>query len=63
MALVDSQMVAGMRRTLTPSRVTFELSPYRPLSDPERSALAEAAARYGRFLDRPVTITGAEAPA
>jgi len=56
MALVDGQLVGGMRRTLTPARVTFQLSPYRPLSGEERSALDDAAARYGRFLGRPATL-------
>jgi hypothetical protein len=56
MALIDGQLVAGMRRTLTPARATFQLSPYRPLSGDERSALDDAAARYGRFLGRPATI-------
>jgi hypothetical protein len=57
MALVDAQLVAGMRRTLAPSRVTFDLMPYRDLSTRELRALEEAAARYGDFLGREATIT------
>jgi hypothetical protein len=52
MALVDGQMVATMKRTVTPRRVRFALTPYdgRPLSAADRTALEHAAARYGSFL-------------
>ena len=52
MALVDGQMVATMKRNVAPRRVRFALTPYdgRPLSDADRTALADAAARYGSFL-------------
>ncbi len=56
--LVDGQLVAGMKRTLTASRVRFDLSPHRPLTVAERRALEHAAARYGEFLDRPAEIVG-----
>ncbi|MGH3811051.1 MAG: winged helix DNA-binding domain-containing protein [Pseudonocardiaceae bacterium] len=59
-ALVDAQLAAGMKRTLTPSRVLFELTPYRPLKAAERQALDEAAARYGDFLGRPAAIVGSD---
>lgn len=50
MALVDGQLVAGMRRTLGRG-VTFTLEPYRGrLSTGERASLEAAAARYGAFL-------------
>lgn len=62
MALVDAQLVAGMKRTLTASRVVFELTPHRPLSAAERQALDEAAARYGEFLGRPATVITPDAP-
>jgi Winged helix DNA-binding domain len=57
-ALVDAQLVAGMKRTLTASRVRFELSPYRSLSTAERRVLDESATRYGEFLGRTPTIVG-----
>ena len=57
-ALVDGQLVAGMKRTLDPSRVRFDLTPHRPLSAAERRALEDAAARYGEFLGRPAEIVG-----
>lgn len=56
MALVDGQLVAGMKRTVTPTRVQFELSPHRPLSARELRVLDEAAARYGEFLGLPATL-------
>jgi hypothetical protein len=56
MALVDSQLVAGMKRVLDPSRVRFDLAPHRSLSAAERGALEDAAARYGTFLGRPAEI-------
>lgn len=54
-ALVDGQLAAGMKRTLTASHALFELTPYRPLSAAEWQALNEAATRYGEFLGRPAT--------
>jgi Winged helix DNA-binding domain len=52
MALVDAQLLAAMRRTVTPDRVVFELAPYRDLRPTELTALRRAAARYGEYLDR-----------
>jgi len=52
MALVDGQMVGGMRRRVTADRVHFDVTAFRDLADDEHAALAEAADRYGAFLDR-----------
>ncbi len=52
MALVDAQLVAAMKRTVTADRVLFELHPYRPLVAADMAALEAAAGRYGEFLDR-----------
>ena len=50
MALVDAQMVAGMKRTVG-RRVTFELTPYNGnLDAAQRAAVDQAAARYAEFL-------------
>lgn len=49
MALVDAQMVGGMKRTVG-ARVRFEVRPYRPLRPAELTALEDAAERYGGFL-------------
>jgi DNA glycosylase AlkZ-like len=50
MALVDGQMVAGMKRTLAKDRVDFALSPFRDLAADELAALHASADRYGAFL-------------
>jgi hypothetical protein len=50
MSLVDGQILGGMRRTDQRARVRFEVLPFRSLHDDERTALLEAAGRYGRFL-------------
>ena len=56
MALVDAQLLAAMRRTVTPDRVVFELAPYRDLRPREVAALRRAAERYGEYLDRAPTV-------
>lgn len=50
MALVDAQLVAGMKRTIGPKSVTFEMRPHRALGDREVEAITAAAARYGEYL-------------
>jgi Winged helix DNA-binding domain len=52
MALVDAQLIAAMKRTVTADQVVFELRPYRPLRAGDMAALQAAASRYGRFLRR-----------
>jgi hypothetical protein len=52
MALVDAQIVASMKRTVTSDKLMFELRPYRTLQPAEESALEDAATRCGDFLDR-----------
>ena len=56
MALVDGQMVAAMRRTVSSREVTFELTPYAPLTPAEQTALDEAANRYGNYLGLPAQV-------
>ncbi|WP_432478022.1 winged helix DNA-binding domain-containing protein [Nocardioides sp. GXQ0305] len=50
MALVDGQLVAGMKRTVDGARVRFTLRPYPSWTDELRPEVEEAAARYGAFL-------------
>ena len=57
MALVDAQLVAAMKRTVSADRVGFELRPYRRLSAADLAALEAAAARYGEFLGRTPMLT------
>ena len=52
MALIDAQLVAGMKRSVTADRVTFELRPYRSLPAAAVADLEAAASRYGTFLGR-----------
>lgn len=61
MALVDGQLVAGMRRTVTARAVSFELRPLRALGEPEVEAIREAAERYAEYLGLPsqLQIAGA----
>jgi hypothetical protein len=50
MALVDGQMIAGMKRSVTARTVRFELRKLRDLDSAEEDAIRDAAARYARFL-------------
>ena len=50
MALVDAQLVAGMRRTVTAKAVTFALHPLRALRSRELASIDDAAARYADYL-------------
>ena len=50
MALVDAQLVAGMRRTVGSKAVTFALYPHRSLRARELESVHDAAARYAEFL-------------
>ncbi len=57
MALVDAQLVAAMRRTVTPSEVRFDLRPYAILTPAQVEAIDLAAARYAEFLRRKARVT------
>jgi hypothetical protein len=56
MALVDAQIVASMKRSVTPDRVTFDLQPYRELPPGDVTALDASATRYGEFLGRTAVL-------
>jgi hypothetical protein len=56
MALVDAQIVASMKRSVTPDRVTFELQLYRELPSGDVAALETTATRYGAFLGRTAAL-------
>jgi Winged helix DNA-binding domain len=56
MALVDAQLLASARRTVTADRVVFELAPYRALKPRDRTALRRAAERYGEYLGLPAML-------
>ena len=55
--VIDGQLVGRWRRTLKTSTVVVEAQPYRPLIRPEKDALDASAARYGKFMNMPVTVS------
>ncbi|MGH4026118.1 MAG: winged helix DNA-binding domain-containing protein [Pseudonocardiaceae bacterium] len=57
MALVDAQLLAAMRRTITHDHVQFDLRPYRALRPPQIEALDQAARRYGDYLRLKARLT------
>ncbi|WP_173923088.1 winged helix DNA-binding domain-containing protein [Agromyces sp. Marseille-P2726] len=50
MAIVDAQLVAGMKRTVGAKAVTFAIRPHRTLRKREVASIHDAADRYGEFL-------------
>ena len=50
MVLIDAQIAAGMRRTVTADCLQLELSAYRNITKLERHAVTVEAQRYGRYL-------------
>jgi hypothetical protein len=56
MALVDAQLLAAMRRTVTADRVVFRLGPHRALRPRELTELRRAADRYGDYLGLAATL-------
>ncbi len=60
MALVDGQMVAGMKRAVTKRAVTFEIRSLRRLTSAEGDAIEDAASRYARYLDLEPRLTWPE---
>jgi len=61
MALVDGQMVGGMRRTVRPGGVSFDVGLFRDLAADEHAALSAAAERYGAFLGLDPSVVTARA--
>ena len=51
MALVDGQVIGGMKRTITARAVTFEVRRLRSLAQGEEDAIEDAATRYARYLE------------
>lgn len=49
-ALVDGQLVARMKRSLTRTTARFQVTPYRSLTSAQCRALEDAATRYAAFL-------------
>jgi hypothetical protein len=57
MALIDAQLIAAMRRTVTRDHVQFDLRPYRAPTPADLEALDQAARRYGEYLRLKAQIT------
>ena len=55
--MVDGEIIGMWRRIVRPKAAQIELAPFRPLAQDEQAAFESAAARYGAFLERPVTLT------
>lgn len=56
MALIDAQLVAAMKRSVTGGGVNFRLSSHRDLRPRELVELRRASERYGDYLGLPATL-------
>lgn len=56
MVLLDGQLVAGMRRTVTAKKVLFDLTPYRAFTAGEHDLIRDAAARCAAFIGLPPEV-------
>lgn len=54
--VIDGKLRGSWKRMPGTTATTIEVRPFRPLQKNDASALAAAAARYGRFLGVPVTL-------
>lgn len=54
--ILDGQMVGGWKRTFEKNKVIVALNLITNLTKPEKQAVAEAAERFGKFLDLPVDL-------
>jgi hypothetical protein len=55
--IIDGQVRGSWKRMPGTTVTTIDVRPFRPLQKNEGFALAAAAARYGRFLGMPVTVS------
>jgi hypothetical protein len=54
--VLDGQVVAGWRRTLSARQVAVVVTPVVPLARADRAAVESAAERYGAFVERPAVV-------
>lgn len=59
--VIDGRIVGSWKRVIEKQHALLTLSPFRPLSEAEQRALAQAVERYGAFLGRPVVLAAAGA--
>jgi hypothetical protein len=50
--IIDGRLAGGWRRTLKGHVVAIEVAPFKPLTVPQKNAVAAAADRYGDFLNQ-----------
>src|SRR5205814_1726831 len=54
--VIDGQLAGTWRRTVNVGSVVVDVAPHRPLTRADKSALAAAADRYGRFMNAAVVL-------
>jgi hypothetical protein len=55
--VIDGQLAGSWKRTVTTQSIRVDVEPYRRWSKADTRAVAAAAHRYGRFMNRPVTLS------
>lgn len=60
--VINGVLRGAWRRTLTGRAVSVGVRPFRPLSKPEKTALADAVARYGAFMKLPAELSTVSCP-
>jgi winged helix DNA-binding protein len=58
--ILDGQIVGGWKRTIKKNVVVIEINSITDLTKAEKRAIADAANRYGKFLDLPVELAGVD---
>ncbi len=59
--VLDGQVLGGWKRRLSGEQVRVEIGPLDALDTAATAVLHRAAGDFGRFLGRPVTVSGAPA--
>ena len=54
--VLDGRVIGGWRREISPTEITITTDLLVKLGEPEQAALDSAAADYGRFMGRPVSL-------
>lgn len=54
--ILDGKVAGTWKRAVQKKQVAITLDPFQPLSAAEHDAIEAAAARYGKFLERPCTV-------
>jgi hypothetical protein len=54
--VINYQVLGNWKRTISKGKAIIESAPFRPFTDAENEAFAEAAQRFGEFLGMPVVV-------